>query len=423
MTDPVEAYCNLDLSSADAALTDGLEEEIRQPEIELSGSHDPASPSPGMSPHAGFWFNAHVAPTRSNALAAIHMEAQSIRLDGDAPGFATALELDEIERRRAIRLKEVTEEFRQKNSATMNEYTDKQQAYRRLRNKEGGREAKVPSHWLEFGLLLPLVVLPESLLNFGAFRKAPLIDSDFMALGTTLLVAIGIAVAAHFAGLFVRRINYYRRGDDQVRGHQGWPQLAIALVLLIIGLAVVGSARYYYVLPKIEQAIVLGTTPPNVAFSVGSMLFGNLLCFLIGAAFTFALHDENPEYESAARSLHKLGKELGKLKRKQLDGKVNEINRRLESDRTDVERKKSIIETKPAYIQLARRMQAIQAKDREIIARLQDYRRSLGQKLQQERPEFRFTVKDYSGDPMRITKELTIAEYMTQPIHLHYSRS
>ena len=421
--DPVETYCGLDLGKLRSELLQGVSEEAKQQQIELSGSHDRAAPSQGITPHAVQWFNANIASLRSSALSQVANEAREIRLDGDAFGICAPLELDEVERKRARRLMEVTEEFRQRNSSVMSEYQDKDQTYRRLRSGEGGREAKVPSSWVEFFGLLPLVMLPEALMNFQSFRKAPMIGSDFMALGVTLLVAIGIAVAAHFFGLFLRHYNYYRRGDDLVRGRSGMPRLWISSVLLLTCLVVVGAARYYYILPQIQQAVVLGMSPPNIYFSVLSLLGGNVLCFLIGAAFAWTMHDENPEYEDAARALGKARKQLEKAKRKQLDGRVDEINRRLASDRTAVERQLKVTGLQPGYGRVVQFFEQIKGKDQQVISLLQEYRKNLGQTLLQERPKFQFGLKDYSGDPLQITRALDVAEYMNQSIHLHYSRS
>jgi len=411
--DPIETYCNLDLGPLRQELLEGVQRESVFTQLELSGSYDTVA---GITPNAKTWLKNKVETARENALSAVRRMASGLSLDGGASGFCPPLEADEKARDSAKRLKQETEEYENRNRTLLGQLRENDTRYRQMRN-EFGREAKVPSPWLEYGLLLPLVVLPESLLNFGAFRKAPMIDSDFMALGTTLLVAFGVAVAAHFIGLFFRQFNYSWRGDDDARKHDAIRQLMIGLVTLLVCLAVVGAARYYYVLPKIQQAIVLGTTPPNLFFSVASMLFGNLLCFLIGAACTFALHDKNPDYEDTARALRVQQKQADALRRKQLDPKVKEIARRQASDRSDIERKTRTMQAQPDYPGVVGELERILAKDREVESLMHDYASQLGSALEAKQPRFQFSIKDYSGGTLS-TRTLSISEYMNHPIQL-----
>jgi uncharacterized membrane protein YidH (DUF202 family) len=416
----IDDYRNLDLEALRQPLLDGIEAEAQLASISLTGKHDDSVPADGLTPHAVLWFNRHIASKRGTALSALRRQAAAVIQDGGAPGSCPDLDIDHAEIARWKALKEATEVFCQKNSRLTKDLEEKEQSYRQQRSLEGGREAKVANPWLEYGSML-LVVIPESLLNFGAFQKAPFIGSDFMALGATLLVALGVAVASHFVGLFIRQFNYYNRGRDGHRSSKGWSQLALGLGILLIALVVVGAARYYYVKPTIEQAILLGTTPPNLVLSVASMLGGNLLVFLIGVGLTYFQHDENPEYEEAARSRVKLRKQVEKLKRKQLDGKIRDADKRLASDRNDIERKSRSILVNPAYGNVRNALDVIRVKDKEVISLLQEYRLSLGQGMQQQRPNFKFITKDYAGDPLHVDRELPIDVYMSRNIHLHYN--
>lgn len=420
--DQVDRYAMLDLSAHRAELLAGAESEAGLASIELSGEYDRGMASAGLTPHAAQWFNQRIVPVRAEALSQISSEARAIRVDGDDIGSFEPFELDAAERERAVRLREATAEFAQKNASLMNDYRDRDRDYRRHRSTEGNREAKVYSYWLEFAGLLPLVMIPEALMNFQSFRQAPMIQSDFMALGVTLLVAIGIAVGAHFFGLFLRQYNYFGRGADRVRARSSMPQLYIALVLLLVGMAVVAGARYYYIVPQIQQAAVLGVAPPNVFFSVASLLGGNLLCFLLGAAFAWILHDENPEYEDAARALKKLRKQMDKAKRATLDRSVRDINKRLASDRDTIQKKARTMRAQPGYSQLVSRLERIKGKDQEVASALQEYRQKLGRALEAQGRGFEFSIREYSGDPMRISQRLSISEFMNHPLRFPYEQ-
>lgn len=420
--DQVDRYMMLDLSGPREELLACAEAEAGQAAIPLSGDHDDGMVSAGLTSDAVRWFNSRIAPVRAAALSQINSEARAIRGDGDDIGAFDKFELDAAERERAVRLREVTAEFEQKNKALISEYRERERDYRRYRAEEGNREAKVPSYWLEFAGLLPLVMIPEALMNFQSFRQAPMIQSDFMALGVTLLVAIAIAVGAHFFGLFLRQYNYFRRGADSVRSRSSMPQLWISLVLLLVGIAVVAAARYYYIVPQIQQAAVLGMAPPNIVFSVGSLLGGNLLCFLLGAAFAWMLHDENPEYEESARTRRKLRKELDKLRRGTLDRKLRDIDQRLASDRASIDKKARMMRARPGYGALASRLERVKGKDQEVASVLQEYRQKLGRLLEARRSGFEFSIRDFSGDPALIDQPCSVAEFLNRPIRFPYDQ-
>ena len=54
----------------------------------------------------------------------------------------------------------------------------------------------------------------------------------------------------------------------------------------------VASARYYYLLPLWEQAIILGQAPPNFLIQLGGTLIGNLIVFMIGSGLSYKLHED-----------------------------------------------------------------------------------------------------------------------------------
>lgn len=408
-----EEYVGLDLEALRPKLLEGVEKEAKWSHIELSSNVDVVE---GLTPHAVGWLGG-ISYVRENALAAVKERAAALQQDGGTPGFCPPLEVDELSRAISQRYKQVADEFSGKHANFLGELKEVDAKYRQGKAEAGGGEAKVPSPWLEYGVLLPLVVLPESFLNFGAFQKAPLIASDAMALGSTLLVAIGIAVAAHFIGLSARQLGWHHRGDDEDREHQGaWPWW-IGGVILTACLVVVGAARYYYILPKIQEALMMGTHPPSVLFSVLSMLFGNLLCFLIGAAFTFVLHDPNPEYEAAAKVKKKLQGQADALRKKELEPKIKEIARRQATNRTNMESKKKTMEAHSEYAGVKRELERVLAKDKQVEGLLKEYARDLSAVLQQSNPKVQIALKDYTSGTLH-SKSLKIGEYANLPIYL-----
>lgn len=161
----------------------------------------------------------------------------------------------------------------------------------------------------------------------------------------------------------------------------------------------------------------MGSQPPSAVFSVLSMLFGNLLCFLIGAAFTFVLHDPNPEYEAVAKSRRKLQAQVDALRGKQLDPKVREITRRQATNRNEMELKAKAMNAIPEYSAVKQALDRVIAKDKEVEGLLKEYARDLATALQQNNPKVRITLKEYAGGSLS-TRPLKISEYANLPIRL-----
>ncbi len=412
--DDIGKYIRLDLRAFREQLMAGAEHEAEVDKLQLSAAHDKSAPASGLSPYVVSWFNTHIAPLRIGALSQLNTRARAIKLEGGSTGIIEPMELAQAERRRTTALAEATERFERENSMLIGDYMRLNDTYLRYRNNEN-REAKIPSLWQMLAIWL-VVLIPESVLNYESFRMAPFIQSAFMATGITIIVGIAIAIAGHSVGVFIRRFNYYRRGDDRIREASGTPMFWLGIGLLVVALATVAVARYYYLVPKVAEAIALGNMPPNIYFSVASLLFGNLICFLIGVIMAFAMHDPNPEYEAAAKNCHATKKQLAKLRRAQLDNTVKEINRRLESDRNDAAKKGLVMQGKPGYSDLLQCFDAIRAKDNEVVAMLQEYRNQLVKKFKHG---VSLSMKDYSADPMNTLRHIEVKEFTNYPIHLH----
>lgn len=417
----IDEYLRLDIKSKFAVLTsEGLDREARAAELQLTAAHDKGAPGAGLTPNVVSWFNSNVAPLRTRALSRVESEAKAIRLEGGGEGSLEQLALEQAELQRATRLAEISQEFQRENSTLIEDYSRLKGVYVRFRDEEG-REAKVAKAW-QVVAALAIVLLPESLLNFNSFRVAPFIQSDFMAVGLTLIVGLAIAVSGHMFGSYVRRVNYYRRGDDEGRARSGTPLLVFSMFLLTAALAVVAVSRYYYLVPKIAEAIAIGSPPPNLVFSISGLLLGNVLCFLLGAVVAFLLHDPNPDYEDTAKNLHKATGKLSDLRRTRLDVKVRDLNKRLASDKTQIATRAKAIRGRPGYSEVVTAFEAIKAKDKEIVAAIQDYRDRLVHAISESGRDTVFRLDDYSGDPLNTRRTVRPHEYANLPISLSVSK-
>lgn len=421
----VEGYRELNLGREDSCAQDlfaHVAYEAEQEVIALTATGDNGAWGAGMTPGMTEWFNTQISSARRSAIGEMEERASQIRLSDHATGFLEEARTDEIERNRARRKAETIEEFNQAHAQKLDELRSRREEYEVMRAEEGGRDAKVPNRLLEWGVLLPGILIPEALLNFESFRRAPIIQSDFMALGATILVGVFIAVAAYGYGLYIRRINYYWEADNDQRQRSGWPLVALGSALLGLALVSVAAARYYYLLPLIEETVLTGGTPPNVIMSIGALLAGNLGCFFAGAIFTFLLHDPNPEFADRAIALKKIEDRVNTLMKSGPVRKLDEIDRAAREARLKTEKSAKQMSGKPGYAELKTAVSAFGAKDGEVVGLLQRYRSMLIQELQKSNRQVRIQQRDVSGNLAYPLRTISLAEFTALPIHLHWGQ-
>ena len=413
--DPIETYCNLDLNGLRSKLMDGVDREAGLLEITLSGNDDAV---PGLTQHANAWLGANIQVPRKNALSAVETLARQIQLPGNKPGFCPPLELDREIRGNANRLRELTDAFHAKHRSTLEDLKKANDACQDKYNQLD-RNAKVHPRWQEM-LPMALVAIPEMVFNYDAFRKLLAhyaIDSGLAASGIVVVIAATMAFAGHHVGLFLRHYNYSFRGGDIARKGDAIRPLGLGLFLLLLSLGSVGVARYFSVLPEIERAILIGEQPPNPVVLVAALLIGNLVVFGLNVAIAFAMHDKDPDYENHARKKLELEKRADKLRQKHLDPQVQDIARKQDSDRRDIEPKKRTMLAQEEYTTISHAFERIQAKDREVEGMLSEYAGQLGSALQANKPKFRFARKNYSGGTLT-TVQMSIGDYMNQTMQL-----
>lgn len=398
-------------SLAATGLLDRAEGEARAGAITLTTENEAGVPAGMMTPAMRGWFTEHVAPARSAAIAETQDAARLVEPSRGTPGVLLRAEADAARQHHAKRRGDNARAFREANGALLNRRQTARSEHDALRFEEGGRDAKTPSHWLEFGVLFPLIMLPEGLLNFESFRRAPMIQSDFMALGATVIVGVGIGIAAYLIGRFVRQVAHYMRADSQRHGQTGWSFLGIGLSTLAVALGVVGYARYYYLLPQVQEAVILGQAPPNIALQTGSLLLGNLVVFLIGVAVTFLLNDPNPDYSDKARRLGKLDRQADKLHA----AKVAKPRRGFDRALKDAEDKAGSMDRqmsgKEGYADLKRRVAAIEAKDGEVASLLERYKDAL---LAAGAERFDRTAT--AADRTEETERVSVSDFRSRPV-------
>ena len=403
----IQAYVALDLSPnslAYEALMARASQEGALREITLTTEGDSNAPSEGMTQCMLSWYQSYIAQPRTSAISEVEDLASQITLGKGMPGIVERVKEDEAKRNLARRRAQILTAFKNENAMLIKNHDDTDTQHNRQRIEEGGRDAKVPNHFIEWGLLLPLIMLPEALLNFESFRRTPIIQSDFQALGVTIIVGIGIAIAAHLIGRFIRQFSFFMRADDERSNRAGWPLWSIGIVLLSVALIVVAYARYQYLIPLAEQAIILGRAPPNIVAQTAGLLGGNLIVFLIGVGLTFMLHDPNPEFSDKARKLKKLEDKLGTIRKSSVLKKLRDLERRFKEDTEAVKRITSQMSNQHGFADLRTSSNAIVGKDREVSGVLSLYKQALIDTISARQPNFTFE-KYYSSSDRTVDSE------------------
>jgi hypothetical protein len=406
---PLEKYTSATLDAQ--ALYARAADEAGAGELVITAVWDHNTRSRNLTDAMKGWLLSEVMPLRTIALAWLNNQANDIKIDGRFDGLLLQSELDRIECKREQSVQDELERFNARNNRLLTDARAYDTRYKKMRGDLGGRDAQTPNSLLEFVIFLAILI-PEAWLNFDSFRRAPMVQSDAMALGITIIIAAAIAIAAYLIGLFVRQLNYYLRPLAEGRRKSGLPLIGIGGILLIVSLAAVGYARYYYLIPIIDEARALGQPVPSLLISIGGLLLGNLLCFLIGAAITFLLHDPNPEFAEAARLSKKFAEKVEAL-RKPLQKRLEPIEARARIEREEAISKERQMHSRPGYQKLQEHFAKFAAKDAEVVGILNAYRGNL------IRHEVKFTRRVLTADFSAPETRLSARQYAAEPIALH----
>jgi len=412
----LDRYIEFDVTEASPsaqALQARINQEASNSMLHLTAAGDEGALSQGLTPVMSEWLMTRIAPVRGPALAELEAQARTIKIANNVDGVLVEAEQDRVERHCARRRQEIISKFNRDNKKLLERCGQLSDDYNRYRAEEN-RDAKVPNKWIEFGILIPVVMIPEAMLNFESFRRAPIIQSDAMALGATILVGFGIAAAAYCIGLFIRQYNYFSQPDSDERQRSGWPLYTWGSSALFVSLGSVAVARYYYLLPRIQEAIVLGGPVPNIPVSIGSLLFGNLICFLVGAIITFFLNDPNPAYADTAENLNKAQAKVDRLKKRRIVSQLDQIDQRAKLEREGAKRRHDQMSGRPGYTQLRERFDRLLAKDAEVLGALQAYR--IG--LVQANPHLEFAQHVHSADSADPTRPVGADAFASMQLQL-----
>jgi hypothetical protein len=384
----------------------------------LTAAGDDGAAGAGLTSRMNAWLNAQVNPSRFAAINEVVSAASKIQHGQKRGAILEQVEIDRIDLKAAQKKASVIESFNNKHHASIEEKNELQEQYNQQRAEAGGLDAKVPSKFWEYSIILLLVMPLEGLINFESFRGAPWIKSDAMALGTTLLVGIFIAIAAYCFGLLVRQLHYFSRPADGKRRVKAWSMFGLGLLLLIAALLAVASARTYGILPRIEEALVLGQTPPNLVIAVASSLVLNVGCFLAAATFTFFTNDPDPDYCEVAQRLKKVTRKLEVATTATVVKPINEIQKQTHFDKEKVGLFLLALSTSPEYTTVSNQAAQIKEKDSEVIGVLQRYKSDLARIRQSNALTDPFKQRDIAAARFEQYRTISLNEFSNIPVRL-----
>lgn len=423
-TEAIDSYCNADFGINGQAATQllaQLENEQGAAHLVLSAriGHRPADVTERMAA----WYDAYVASLRQSALDA----AESIAGGQDHVKQGAGILLErEVHRREDDRIvqkrKMVTQsrESRQSKYKRLEELGEerdkKRMRYAQLRN-ELDRDPKIINLWFYIPFLI-VVGAAEALINFETFLSirgwTPAI-----ATGVTMVVAIALAMSAHFWGASIRHfpVLFDPARDDKERWGQ-WLMMSLGTLTLSLVLGLVWYGRNSYFADILAQLLAIGGVAPNALEVIGGSMISNMVVWIVGVLASFLVHDPDPEFprafhekEKATKAWDAMSDALSEPLRQafeQIDAKTKnaiEAARKRSGSLSNIEQHNAA----------RRQFERILAQDNNVLAVLNQYR---GKLVSSVRPG---TVFERSIEVYREDDDfLDSAQYAALPIRLKY---
>lgn len=417
MPDRLEAYVTRTDASKDSEIfTDLLRRVSREigddARIELSDYHSTAY---GLTPQMLEWFSGRVQPARSEALRFIASQFQALQVKA-VSGFWLEAEVDRVEARRVRDTDTRIKAFHEANDRILGEIEEAAREYETIKARHQREPVMTPQVLYVLGILGVLTL--EVFLNFESFMKVPFITSPFLATGATGLVAIGIAVAGHIHGTLLKQYDWYFGPEDRTRFFQGVRLAGWGTLLLVIAMSGVLGARYYYILPRIQEALLLGTRPPSLGGSLSFMAVGNVLVYAIGAAWAFFRHDLDPEFPRAKTRLDRLKNAYDGRFNNDLGAEINRLRLKAEREIETLRQRHISVALAPGFNEAQDKAARLVAHDMKITSALAAYRAQLVDHLRKEKRSVAFDLPVPRVESGIRTQSLDAPGFLAHKLHL-----
>ena len=244
------------------------------------------------------------------------------------------------------------------------------------------------------------------------------------ASGLMLVVAIAFAYSAHTVGRIIKQWKELFGGHvgrtDKSRSRR---ELATGLALFILGIAAVGWGRWYFIQAAIlEKTILHGGSLELVDYlPFFEAMLGNVIVYLLGFLWAFARHDPIPGFSELRTRLEVLEARKLRLFHEHLTSRnqqhIQKAQKDIEAKRRVEANQKTNLE---GYAKGREQFGFFKQTDDLVIARLNEYRAKLIDKLKDRRSSVRFRVDDVRLAEIETNITLTLDEYAATPLELRY---
>jgi len=379
----VDRYCELDLSP-DGPIAQKLlsEESLR---LEATATEivlqDVLGPAPtAITPVMRNWYSAHIERFRKPALDEVNSAMQQVNKDTGVTAGLLERRLDQIEDQRFTEKRDVR---KQKAEQNVGDYSRLEEARRdyaessrnfELKRRQRKREPKMIGKIYFLAILF--IGFFEALINFEAFSSLSYM-TPAIALGSTVVVAILLALSSHLHGSFLAEFQF-RFGDQRRPGDvwAAWRIFSLGTLALSVVLAAVWYARSNYLMDAILEAAIIGGTPPSWLSTVGGSLLLNLGVWIAGVIIAYLFHDSDPEFPALKKSRDKHAKVYRDLEKK-LGSTIEREFRRIDAvcneERSDAKSLDDSMKDQARYIEARLQFERLAGQDAAVLGILQAY--------------------------------------------------
>ncbi|MDP3800611.1 hypothetical protein [Brevundimonas sp.] len=415
----VDGYRALDLtqgSSLCVSLMDSVEhEQAEGGRIDLTdelGSH-PC----GFTPQMMSWYQSEIAPARSAALAEVRSGFEGAALNRTAAGRGKLIPAERTRNDQAklIGYNLVHTDFRRDHQQKIDERETRRAEFEEARAMRGNRDPVLTRFWYYLGLVA--VVVLEAGVNVESLMQLPWITSGLFATTAAILVGLSVGGASHLHGTVLKQWHYWFNSHESTRVWKASRKIAIGTVLLGAGLALIAWARFYYIQPQIEIAIIRGTTPPNLITSIMFMTVTNVIVYGVGAMLAYFCHDEDPDYPPKKVELDKAEKALDGLRRS-INLKLKEIDDRWHAELRKLEVFETSQSSSPAWEANRQALARLTAVDDRVEAALNRYKNALVSRLRSQGQAPIFVQPTVTRDDAGREERLSAEQYLARPAKL-----
>jgi hypothetical protein len=288
-------------------------------------------------------------------------------------------EIEELEAQKRHADETIRQEYEDKPrwSDARDEYESAKSNHDKVKRAQGGRSA---SQWplAVYILMLLIVGAAEIWINYEtllSFFQIPM-----AALGSTVVIALVFAFAAHEAGTIFKRHEHYFGPDIEKRKKVwklGYFIFSHAIFLAMLG--AIGFFRYTMILDNAPS----GGGPlggegagPGLLQEVGVSLVFNLGVYAAGAMVAYLRHDPHPPLVDAENRLAKARRRFekqDKARRELLKQRVASLDRQIQEKRNTAEQDYKDVQA------VARMQQAVEHQHQQLV---QDARRRINDAIQ-----------------------------------------